>query len=111
MQTLPPNGNNDNCVGTRTGFMFDAGPLSTWCCGIQTEPLLRFYSKNANSEVQYWDAPFEWRLLDLPKRLRVPFWNGTRVFNLHMHSKQLHLWRSTELDISMGWNPAVNKSG
>jgi hypothetical protein len=28
--------------------------------------------------------------------LRAPFWNGTRAFNLHMHSKQLHLWRSTD---------------
>ena len=28
--------------------------------------------------------------------LRVPLWNGTRVWNLHMHSKNLHLWRSDE---------------
>jgi hypothetical protein len=66
--------------------------------------------KNPESEVQYWNASFEWRLLDPPNRLRVPFWNGTRVFNLHMHSKQLHLWRSTDSDISMGWNPAANKA-
>ena len=31
--------------------------------------------------------------------LRAPFWNGTRVFNLHMHSKQLHLWRSTDDEV------------
>ena len=109
VQTLPNSG-SDTCVGARSGFMFDAGSLSQWCCGIHTDPWSRFSHKNPWGRVPYWDAPFEWQLLDLPIRLRVPFWNGTRVFNLHMHSKQLHLWRSTDSDISMGWNPAVNKS-
>lgn len=28
--------------------------------------------------------------------LRYPFWNGTRVWNLHLHSKMLHWWRSDD---------------
>ncbi len=28
--------------------------------------------------------------------LRYPIWNGSRVWNLHIHSKMLHWWRSDE---------------
>lgn len=34
-----------------------------------------------------------------PPILRVPVWNGTRCFNLHLHSKMLHWWRSDDLDV------------
>jgi hypothetical protein len=35
-----------------------------------------------------------------PPVLRVPVWNGTRCFNLHMHSKMLHWWRSDDADVT-----------
>jgi hypothetical protein len=38
-----------------------------------------------------------WRVVD---GLRRPFWNGSAVFNLHMHSKQLHLFRSSDAAMS-----------
>lgn len=31
-----------------------------------------------------------------PTPLRYPIWNGTRVWNLHLHSKMLHWWRSDD---------------
>ena len=31
-----------------------------------------------------------------PIPLRYPIWNGTRVWNLHLHSKMLHWWRSDD---------------
>lgn len=40
--------------------------------------------------------------------LRVPVWNGTRVWNLHIHSKMLHWWRSDDVGVEALWkNPAV----
>ena len=40
-------------------------------------------------------------------RLRVPVWNGTRVWNLHMHSKMLHWWRSDDnLRVETLWEDA-----
>ena len=109
VQTLPTT-ITGTCLGEQFAFVFDAASLSQWCCGIHTDPWSRFTFKNSWNKVRYWDAPFEWRLLDFPTRLRVPFWNNTRIFNLHMHSKQLHLWRSTDLDVSMSWDPITNKS-
>jgi hypothetical protein len=34
--------------------------------------------------------------------LRVPIWNGSRVFNLHIHSKMLHWWRSDDAAVPWG---------
>ena len=40
--------------------------------------------------------------------LRVPIWNGTRVWNLHMHSKMLHWWRSDDdLEVEKLWENAA----
>lgn len=100
------NSNDASCVEKHSGFFFDAGPLSQWCCGDFYNPGQRFIIKSGPCQVRFWDAPFEWRLLDPPGRLRVPVWNGTRAFNLHMHSKQLHLWRSNDPNISMRWPPS-----
>lgn len=55
------------------------------------------------SETKYWAGDFQWRTVrgDADAGgadVRRPFWNGVPVFNLHMHSKQLHLWRSDELE-------------
>jgi hypothetical protein len=39
--------------------------------------------------------------------LRVPVWNGTRVWNLHMHSKMLHWWRSDDDGVEKLWENAA----
>lgn len=98
-----PNTNDGSCLALKSGFFFDAAALSQWCCGNFFEPGRHFSFKLEFSQVPYWDAPFEWRLLEPPNSLRVPIWNGSRAFNLHMHSKQLHLWRSTDSNTSLRW--------
>lgn len=103
VQSLP-NVNGDSCLEAQSGFIFDALALSQWCCGDFYGPSQYFSYKLGFSQVRYWDAPFEWHLIAVPPgRLRVPVWNGSRAFNLHMHSKQLHLWRSTDSNVSLRW--------
>ena len=104
--TFPPEV-DDTCLAQASGYIFDALPLGTWCCGNFEHPRKHMTFKMTESYVKYWEKPFEWRVAEGAAtraagggRLRVPLWNGTRVFNLHMHSKQLHLFRSTELQLN-----------
>jgi len=97
---LPPS-NDGSCVAARGAQFYDALPLGCWCCGDFYHPKEHFSVRLAESAVRYWDTPasgvgFEWRT---DAGLRLPFWNQSRVFNLHMHNKQLHLFRSSDLEI------------
>jgi len=86
------------CLATGPRAMiYDGLPLGTWCCGSFEWPRKHLKIKMEESVEAYWDAPFEWRVVD---GLRRPFWNGSAVFNLHMHSKQLHLFRSSDKEMS-----------
>jgi hypothetical protein len=75
------------------GWLYDGLPLGTWCCGSFEWPRKHLEIRMEESATKYWLAPFEWRVVD---GMRRPFWNGTPAFNLHMHSKQLRLFRSDE---------------
>jgi len=103
--TFPPE-QDGTCLAYQSNFIFDALPLGTWCCGDFNHPRAHLTHKMEESYVKYWEHPFEWRpVTDVRvaegKPLRKPFWNHTRVFNLHMHSKQLHLFRSTDITMNM----------
>lgn len=103
--TFPPE-QDGTCLAEQSKFIFDALPLGTWCCGDFNHPRAHLTHKMEESYVKYWEKPFEWRGVAEQgvakgKPLRKPFWNGTRVFNLHMHSKQLHLFRSTDITMNM----------
>ncbi len=98
--TFPPEV-DDTCLAQASDFIFDALPLGTWCCGNFEHPRKHLTFKMTESYVKYWELPFEWRVVrEAGRELRKPFWNGTRVFNLHMHSKQLQLFRSTDLKLN-----------
>lgn len=88
-----PNGPDQSCMFMTSGYMFDAAPLGQWCCGTFFKPTEYFTAKSRDASVPYWDGTFEWRN-QTGTNWRVPFWNGHSVFNLHMHSKALHLWTS-----------------
>jgi hypothetical protein len=88
-----PTSNDASCLAKKSELIFDGLPLGTWCCGSFEWPRRHLTIKMAESSTKYWDEPFEWRVVD---GLRRPFWNNTAVFNLHMHSKQLHLFRSSD---------------
>jgi hypothetical protein len=92
-----PTAADGSCLAREAGVIWDGLPLGTWCCGSFEWPRKHLKIMMAESATAYWDAPFEWRIVG---GLRVPVWNGTRVFNLHMHSKQLHLFRSDEREMS-----------
>lgn len=85
-----------SCVAARGGQFYDALPLGCYCCGDFYYPKKHLFVRLEESSVRYWDAPFSW---DVSTGRRIPLWNGSRVFNLHMHNKQLHLFRSDELAI------------
>jgi hypothetical protein len=112
-----PNKADDSCMFNELNMVFDAAPLGHWCCGTFEKPKEYFIHKDAESEVPYWDTPFEWvnasegakagsgakaGVQQGPKadvevvssRGRVPTWGTLPVFNLHIHSKQLHMWES-----------------
>ena len=84
------------CVNARSGFFYDGAGLGVWCCGSFQYPRKHFEMRLEESEARYWELPFNWTLVD---GLRVPLWNGSRAFNLHVHSKHLHLWRSTDKEL------------
>ena len=92
-----PTGRDGSCLARTGATIYDGLPLGTWCCGSFEWPRKHLTIKMAESVEAYWDAPFEWRVVD---GLRRPFWNGSAVFNLHMHSKQLHLFRSSDAVMS-----------
>jgi len=92
--TTFPSSNDDSCLSSHTALVFDGLPLGTWCCGSFEWPRQHLKIKMLESVTNYWDEVFEWRIVD---GLRKPYWNNTEVFNLHMHSKQLHLFRSSDL--------------
>lgn len=79
-------------------------PLPTPALTRYQSPKKHYHVRLAESRTRYWDLPFEWKNdaappgLSLP-RLRLPWWNGSRVFNLHMHNKQLHLFKSSDLEL------------
>lgn len=96
----------DSCYADRAGFVFDGAGLGVWCCGSFQLPRLHFSIKLEESEVLYWNAPFNWTLVKdplnrYPAGLRVPVWNETRVFNLHLHSKHLYLWKSSDKELDL----------
>jgi hypothetical protein len=88
------------------GTIFDAAPLGHWCCGTFERPTEYFTHRDGESEVAYWDREFTWvNATAAPaaagaaaavqgRPVRRPQWDGHPVFNLHIHSKQLHLWGS-----------------
>jgi hypothetical protein len=108
--SLPNRGNDGSCMARETGgLVFDAAPLGHWCCGTFEKPKEHFTHRDGESEVAYWDRPFDWTMVPppagsgkrvwprgaaAPDALRVPTWDGNRVFNLHIHSKQLEPWKS-----------------
>jgi hypothetical protein len=100
--TFPHEPDNSSCLSGASGFMFDALPLGAWCCGSFEKPRKHLAVKMEESETKYWKGDFQWRVVHGDPdaggaSVRRPFWNGAPVFNLHMHSKQLQLWRSDEL--------------
>lgn len=87
------------------GLVFDAAPLGHWCCGTFERPTQYFTHHNKDSIINYWDFPFLWvnRTYTIQSftdpsphdaLITVPEWNNLPLFNLHIHSKQLHLWKS-----------------
>lgn len=147
----PPSRSEGSCVYKESGgVIFDAASLGHWCCGTFERPKDYYVHRDAESEVPYWDKPFEWTNVSIrdrsrgiaglsdaadggssssssskggvgagsasanrrhgmrtgkhrddreqhtaqPVSWRVPRWDGHPVFNLHIHSKQLHLWGS-----------------
>jgi len=104
---LPPSFDG-SCIATRGGQMYDGLGLGCWCCGDFYHPKKHLHVKLAESRVQYWDYPFEWRVVD---GLRKPFWNHSNVFNLHMHNKQLHLFKSSDKEIPKeAWDLAPERN-
>jgi hypothetical protein len=104
---LPPS-NDGSCVAARSGQMYDGLGLGCWCCGDFYQPKKHLHVRLAESRVRYWDHPFEWRVQE---GLRLPLWNGSRVFNLHMHNKQLHLFRSSDAEIDpVAWAAAPDRN-
>jgi len=97
-----------SCIATKSGLMYDALALGCWCCGDFYHPKKHFHVKLAESSIHYWDLPFAWKVVE---GLRKPFWNGSSVFNLHMHNKQLHLFRSSDSDIPKAeWDAAPDRN-
>jgi len=113
--TTLPNHADDSCIykAIPGGLIVDGAPLGHWCCGAfgNGQENKFFQIKDEESEVAYWDFPFEWReekekggsgeekdqRTNPPESrllLRRPYWNNLPVFNLHIHSKQLQLWGS-----------------
>ena len=82
-----------SCISKRGGWIFDGLPLGTWCCGSFEWPRKHLTLRMEESSTKYWDGVVEWRNVS---GMRRPFWNGTDIFNIHMHSKQLKLFRSDE---------------
>ena len=82
-----------SCLAREGGWLFDGLPLGTWCCGSFEWPRKWLEIKMEESSTRYWEGAFEWRNVSGRRR---PFWNNTPAFNLHMHSKQLRLFRSAE---------------
>jgi hypothetical protein len=104
---LPPS-NDASCVAVRSAQMYDGLGLGCWCCGDFYHPKKHLHVRLAESRVKYWDYPFEWVQRE---GLRLPIWNGSRVFNLHMHNKQLHLFRSSDPGIDPeAWAKAPDRN-
>lgn len=89
-----------SCLNTMSGYIFDGAGLGIWCCGGFEQPRRHFWHKLEESEVPYWEANFSWAADLATGALRVPVWNGSKAFNLHMHSKQLHLFRSRDANFT-----------
>ena len=110
-----PNHADDSCIYKNIpgGLIVDGAPLGHWCCGAfgNGQENKFFQIKDEESEVAYWDHPFEWReekeggveggggggksqTNSESRFIRKPYWNNLPVFNLHIHSKQLQLWGS-----------------
>jgi hypothetical protein len=96
---LPDDNDDGSCVARATRAVYDGAGLGSWCCGDFYSPSKHFVVKVPESAVKYWERPFEWRV---ERDLRLPFWNGSAVWNLHMHSKHLHLWKSEDLVMHAG---------
>ena len=86
-----------SCLADAGGTIYDGLPLGTWCCGSFEWPRKHLSIKMQESATAYWAGVFEWRVVGGRRR---PFWNDTQIFNLHMHSKQLHLFRSSDAEMS-----------
>jgi hypothetical protein len=116
--SLPGSGDG-SCIAQRSGLLYDAAGLGTWVAGDFYSPKRFGEVRLGESAVKYWELPFEWRVENVTARtadavpggaagamgrgsLRTPWWNGTRAFNLHVHSKQLHLWSSHDKEVHEG---------
>jgi hypothetical protein len=104
---LPPS-NDGTCVAAAGQQLYDGLGLGCWCCGDFYHPKQHLSVRLAESRVRYWEAEFAWVQV---QGLRVPVWNGSRVFNLHMHNKQLHLFRSSDPGIDpVAWAAAPERN-
>lgn len=82
-------------------LVFDAAAVGQWIGGIDTihsnKDTRGFVNETAEYKVQYGDLAFKWVLDE--KGRRVPMLqygtNYVRLVNLHIHSKQLHLYLSS----------------
>jgi hypothetical protein len=119
--SLPGSGDG-SCIAARSGLLFDAAGLGTWVAGDFYSPKKFAEVRLGESAVKYWELPFEWRVENVSAAaapaagdapggaagalgtasLRTPWWNGTRAYNLHVHSKQLHLWSSRDREVHAG---------
>ena len=115
--SLPGMGDGE-CIAAHSGMLYDAAGLGTWVAGDFYQPKSFFSVRLGESAVRYWELPFEWRVENgtapagapaaggAAERgwdgLRRPFVNGTLAFNMHIHSKQLHLWSSRDREMHKG---------
>ena len=115
-----PGAGDGSCIAEHSGLLYDAAGLGTWVAGDFYSPKRFAEVRLGESEVKYWELPFEWRVENVSTArdegaapggaagalglgtLRTPWWNGTRAFNLHVHSKQLHLWSSHDKEVHAG---------
>jgi hypothetical protein len=100
VKAFPMLNHDGSCMSREGGVIFDGAGLGIWCCGGFEQPRRHFWHKLEESEVLYWNANFSWSEDKAHGALRVPTWNNSRVFNLHMHSKQLHLFRSRDANFT-----------
>ena len=117
-----PGSADGSCIAQHSGLLYDAAGLGTWVAGDFYSPKRFAEVRLGESAVKYWELPFEWRVENVSAAaaplagdapggaagalgtasLRTPWWNGTRAFNLHVHSKQLHLWGSRDKEVHAG---------
>jgi hypothetical protein len=76
------------------GVIFDAAAIGQYIGGVNplNIPDDTVGYVNPDSEYRFDNQEVEWRTIDTG--LKVPFVDGVRVCNLHIHSKDLARWSS-----------------